>query len=81
MDEKIVSLNKKSQVSIWVIVGIILVAAVLLFLLIDRNVVLIKPGEGEATFDVESYIKTCSSGFVNDITDSMLPKGGICKSE
>ena len=68
---------KRGQVSVWVIVGIILVASVILFFLIERRAFVIKPGEAEATFDVESYIRSCSSKYVNDVVDVMLPHGGF----
>jgi hypothetical protein len=77
MDEKM-SL-RRGQLAVWVIVAVILVASILLFLLIDRKVGLLTPGEGEATFDVESYIGSCSNRLVKDVTDSMLPQGGFVK--
>jgi hypothetical protein len=70
---------KRGQVAIWVIVGVILVASVLLFLWINNGAVIIKPGQGDAALDVESYIGRCSNEFVKDVTDSMLPQGGFVK--
>lgn len=67
----------RAQIAIWVVVAVVLVASIILFFLIQKQIIVTTPGGSEATFDVESYIKTCSSGFVNEVVDKMLPQGGF----
>ncbi len=67
----------RGQASIWVIVAIVLVASVILFFIIDRSAKLSRVGEGEAVFDVQSYLESCSTELVNEIVEKMLPQGGF----
>lgn len=73
--------NIKGQVSIWVVVAIVLLGSVIIYFMIDRNSRISREGEGEAVFDVQSYLESCSRDFVEEIVDEMLPQGGLVVPE
>ena len=70
-------LNKKGQVSIWIILGVILIASISLFFAIDRKADLNKPADSDSAFDMQSFLDECTTRAVNDVVDIMLPQGGF----
>lgn len=68
---------KKGMISIWVIVGVILAGSILLFFAISKGPDLIKPAEGEAIFDMQSYLEECTTEYVEEVVEQMLSHGGF----
>lgn len=71
MDEKI------GQVAIWIILGIVLVASIILFFVIVNNESFVGPSDSDSALDVESFMKTCSEDSVQEAVNIMLPQGGL----
>jgi len=76
MDEKM----RKGQVAIWVILGVVLFASVLLFVLLGQRV-----GEPDVpgrvgkdtVFDMQSFLDECTEQYVLEAVGMMLPRGGF----
>jgi len=69
---------KRGQISVWVILGLVLVASVALFFSLDRDLPEpIRPPGGDEGFDVQTYLESCSKVFVEDALEVMLPQGGF----
>ena len=71
--------QKKAQVAIWVILGVILVASALTFVFIETKTDILKPIEGETAFDVQTYLQECIKTDVEKTVDIILPQGGFIK--
>lgn len=69
--------DKIAQITIWVILGVVIAASILLILLIRTKPELIRPNQGEETFDTQSYIEQCARQSVNEVTDIMIPQAGL----
>ncbi len=69
--------NKEAQITIWVILGIVIVASILLAYLVRNGPTLLKPNQGEQTFDTQSYIEQCTRQSVNEVADIMIPQAGL----
>ena len=69
-------LNRKGQVSIWIILGVILVGSILLFFAISRGPGIINPGSG-GVFDMQSFLEQCVKEDVEEVVDLILPHGGF----
>ena len=65
--------NKKGQVSLWVIISVVLVAAVLLFFFLEQGPI----GVAEAKFGPEQYIQKCVAPSIEEIVGKILPQGGF----
>ncbi len=69
--------NKSAQVTIWVILGVVIVASVLLIYLVRNGPTLIRPNQGAETSDTQSYIEQCTRQSVNEVSDIMIPQAGL----
>ena len=69
--------DKEAQITIWVILGVIIVASILLIFLIRTKPELIRPNQGEETFDTQSYIEQCTRQSVIEVVDIMIPQSGL----
>ena len=67
----------RGQVAIWVIIGVVLVASIILFFLLSPSSKLLKPAESDVSFDVQSFMDSCATEAVNEAVDLMLPHGGF----
>lgn len=67
----------KAQMSVWVVVGIVLVASVILFFLVRQKITIGSSGNSAVATDVESYLKSCSSEFVTEAADKIITRGGF----
>jgi hypothetical protein len=65
--------SKKAQMTIWIIIAIVLVGAILLFFLLERRA----PSVGVVGYDIEPYLQSCVSQGVNEAVEIMLPQGGF----
>ena len=74
MGEKI---NRRGQVALWVILGVILAASVLLFFALTREPTITRPLQGDVSFDVQSYLQECVGEHVEEAVGTMLPQGGF----
>lgn len=72
-------INRKGQVAIWIILGVILVASALTFVFIGTKTEILKPIEGETVFDVQTYMQQCVKTDVEKTVDIILPQGGFVK--
>jgi len=70
MDKK---MSKKGQVAIWVILGVVLVAAVLLYFLSERGIF---TGTKDLS-NPEPFIEQCAKDAVYETVDKILPQGGF----
>lgn len=70
-------LNKRGQIAIWIILGIILVGSFVVFFSINRAPDLITPGESDSVFDMQSFLDQCISEYVNEAVEIILPQGGF----
>ena len=70
-------LDTKAQVTIWVVVGIFLVASILLFFFIEQRANIPRVGEASGVFEVESFMQGCVRQSVSDAVSIMLPQGGF----
>src|SRR3989344_6720074 len=77
MRRKLVKKDKRGQITIWVILGVVIVASILLIFLIRTMPELIRPNQGEETFDTQSYIEQCTRQSVNEVSDIMIPQAGL----
>jgi hypothetical protein len=77
MDKKINS--KSGQAMIWIILGVVLAASILLFFVITREPTIIRPPSSDVSFDAESFLDECTSKYVNEAVNIMLPQGGFLK--
>jgi hypothetical protein len=68
---------KKGQVAVWVILGLVLVASVALFYIIDRDVEFERLPVTSYNFDVESFIDNCIAEDSERGVDVMLSGGGF----
>ena len=69
--------NKKAQISIWVILGVILIASIILIFLLREEAGPEIPGRSEGKYNIESYLKSCLSRDIDDVTNIMIPQGGL----
>ena len=67
-------LNKKGQITIFVIMAAVIVAALVLFFLIYRPPTIVG---GQEFNDPESFLDTCLRNEIRDKVDVMLPQGGF----
>lgn len=67
----------RGQVSIWVILGIILAASIVLFFLLSPSAELLKPADSDVSFDMQTFLETCTAQYVGEAVDLMLPQGGF----
>lgn len=74
MGEKIVA---RGQAVIWVIVAVVLVASIVLIFYLRVSPTVNKPSTGDTTFDVQSFLQQCTTQYVNEAVDKMLPQGGF----
>ncbi len=82
MDEEIVfSRFNKGQVTIWIILGIVLVVSIVLFFILGRNINFVQPPEGESVFDVQAAVDSCVQKYTTEAVDLMLPQGGFVEPE
>jgi hypothetical protein len=72
-----IHLGMKGQLAIWVILGVVLVASVVLFFLLSPSADILKPAESEGVFDAQTFLEVCSTQYVNEVVDLMLPHGGF----
>ena len=77
MDEKI---NYRGQVAIWVIIGVILMASILLFFMITRGIKIGGQPDSSSTFEMQSFLEQCAGQHVSDALENMLPRGGFIDS-
>ena len=70
-------MNKKAQLMLWVILAIFLVAAMILFLYIDRKPTITTNQE----FNPESYMDKCVRQYVDEVVEKMLPQWGFVNPE
>jgi len=75
MDEKV------GQVSVWIILGIVLVASIILFFLLATGPGINLPSEGDSSLDVENFLEQCARGKVEEAVEIMLPQGGFVNPE
>ena len=73
MDDK--RIDKKGQLTVWVIVALVIVAVIILFFLLQRN--FIKPGIETVKEDPRSFISQCVKKNANEAVDIMLHHGGF----
>ena len=67
----------KGQVTVWIILALILIAAILIFMLsLNEEGVNFLP-RGASEFSVESYLSNCIQLEVEKATSIMLPQGGF----
>ncbi len=69
--------NKRGQLAIWVILGVVVIAFVILILLLNKEGNPIIPGRSEGRYNVESYLKSCLYRDIEDVTSKMIPQGGL----
>lgn len=72
MDAKI-----RGQVAIWVVLGVVLVAAIAIFLTFERRVDFFGTGDSNLVFDMQSFLDGCTSEYVDSALGIMLPQGGF----
>jgi len=70
-------INRKGQVTLWVVIAIAIVATILLLFFIQRGPVLDSAKEENP----ESFIQKCVRKHVGDAIDIMLPHGGFIEPE
>ncbi len=68
---------KRGQVAIWVILGIVLVATIILFFIISRDNSIVNLPGSEGTLEIQSFIGSCVRSDVLEAIDIMLPQGGF----
>jgi hypothetical protein len=73
MDEKL----KRGQAAIWIIVGIVFVAAIILLISFLRETEIITRPIETAPVEVQSFLESCTSESVSEAVDIMLPNGGF----
>jgi hypothetical protein len=73
--------KKRGQVAIWVILGIILLASILLFFFLRGGPGIDKYPTVDDVFDVETYLSQCVRENVDEVVDIMLPQGGFVAPE
>jgi len=74
---------KKGQVAIWIILAVVLVAAIILFFTIgqERNIVDIVTPDKIDSVNAPSFMQTCTEKYVLEAVDIMLPQGGFIAPE
>ncbi len=65
---------RRGQIAIWIILAVVLVAAILLFLLLQRNIETDITPRGT---EVNSFLALCLEPSVNEAKRIMLPRGGL----
>lgn len=76
MDKKEIKINKRAQITIWVIVSIFIASAILLlFIGINKKTTFFPEAESNPQTSIESCIKKA----VNEATDILIPNGGFLK--
>lgn len=66
-------MNKKGQVSIWVILALVLVGAILVFFTLENRPSLTTAQE----FNPQQFIESCVREIVEEAADKMMPQGGF----
>lgn len=77
MDKKMSS--RRGQAVIWIILGVVLAASILLFFAITREPTIVRPPSSDVSFDAESFLSECTVKYVNEAVDIMLPQGGFLR--
>ncbi|VVB79767.1 Uncharacterised protein [uncultured archaeon] len=72
-------MNKKGQVTIWIIAGIIIVAIVALFIVLFRTGILPSPITPSIDKNPNSFLKECMQDKVSETVKTMEPQGGTLK--
>jgi len=67
---------KKGQSAVWIILAVFLLAAILLYLFLQDPAVDVVPVLGGDP-GIKSYLESCTTLFVLEATDIMLPQGGF----
>src|SRR3989344_3410258 len=67
-------INKRGQIAIFVIVGVLIVGAILFIFLIDRKPTITR---GQDFDNPESYIDNCVRNRAQKVLDEMLPRAGF----
>lgn len=72
---------KRGQATIWIIVAIILVAAIFMVFIFVRKPEIIGPPGSDTVFDLQSSLEQCANQHVNTVVNRMLPQGGFSNPE
>ncbi|MFH1290617.1 MAG: hypothetical protein ABIH92_04365 [Nanoarchaeota archaeon] len=67
----------KGQVTIWIILGIFLVAAMILFFMLGDKPEINVPPEEDLVFDMQGYLDICTQDSVEEVVDLVLLQGGF----
>ncbi len=74
MAEKI---NKVGQISMWIIIGVLLVASIILFLMLGEKETPEIGTQGHPEVASENILKQCTEEYTEEIIDLLLPQGGF----
>lgn len=69
---------KRGQATVWIILAIVLVAVIILFLSLSKNLYVHNPA---SKTDLDSYISSCIAPSIEEATKVMLPRGGLLKKQ
>ena len=79
MDKKIIFEQRRGQIAIWVVVGILIVVGIVFAFIFSGNRGVPDAGITRGINDVESFMQRCTSEFIEGTADSMLPQGGFAR--
>ena len=69
--------NNKGQIAVWVIIAMVIVAAIGAIFLLSDNGIIIKPDSA----DPRALVEQCARTAVQEAVDIMLPQGGFIEPE